>query len=238
MSVDIGWLDLVIGLVVLVSALYAVWRGFVSETLSIVSWAAGAFATLYFGPWFARFVRTLMGPEWLADVVGYGLIFIAVVIPLSFVSHRVSEAVRHSPISPLDRALGGAFGVARGLAIVGIAYILFSLITPVPDQPDWVKQAALMPVVQNSADVLLSLVPDQDMQIQPFNPGASRAGDPIAAKIEETSGNSSSSQAVSAASGPSAGSNAASQKNGESSYGAEDRQALDRLIEATGNSGK
>ena len=42
-----------------------------------------------------------------------------VFIPLSFMSHRFSESVKNSPIGPLDRALGIAFGVVRGLVIVG-----------------------------------------------------------------------------------------------------------------------
>ena len=53
-------------------------------------------------------------------------VFLVVFIPLSFVSHRFSETVKNSPIGPLDRALGIAFGVVRGLVIVG------SPISPLP----------------------------------------------------------------------------------------------------------
>src|SRR5690242_17211133 len=172
MNLAVDWLDTVIVLIVLVSAGYAIWRGFVSEVLGIAAWAAGAFATLYFGPWFARFVRTLMSPEWLADVVGYGFTFLAVVIPLSFMSHRFSEGVKRSPVSQLDRALGGAFGVVRGLAIAGLAYILFTYFVPIENHPRWLKQASLLPLVQGSAEVLLSLVPDQGIELHPYNPNA------------------------------------------------------------------
>ena len=242
MNFAIGWLDLMIVVVVLVSTAYAVWRGFVSETLSIIAWAAGAFAALYFGPWFSRFVSTLMSPAWLADVVGYGFIFLAVVIPLSFVSYRFAEDVKRSPVSGLDRALGGAFGVVRGLAVVGLAYILFSAITPISNHPRWIKEAALLPLVQSSAQVLLSLVPDQGINVGQFNPQPATPKDPIAAKIQETQPVTTSPNAektaVSPKVKPSTGSNAAVQKKGQKAYGATDRQALDRLIEATGKSGK
>ena len=63
MNFAADWLDIVIVLLVLVSMGYAIWRGFVSEVLSILAWAAGAFACLYFGPWFARLgVPTCLAP--------------------------------------------------------------------------------------------------------------------------------------------------------------------------------
>jgi len=39
----------------------------------------------------------------------------------------------------LDRALGAAFGVVRGLAVIGIAYLIFSAIIPIPSQPGWMS---------------------------------------------------------------------------------------------------
>ena len=58
-----------------------------------------------------------------------------VFIPLSFMSHRFSQTVKNSPLGPLDRGLGIAFGVVRGLAIVGLAYLAFTYFTPVRQQP-------------------------------------------------------------------------------------------------------
>src|SRR6185437_6874004 len=88
-------------------------------------------------------------------------IFLVVVIPLSFISYRFSESVKNSPISTLDRVCGFAFGVVRGLAIVGLAYIAFSYMISVRNQPEWIANAKLLPMIQGSSEVLLSLVPDQ-----------------------------------------------------------------------------
>lgn len=161
MSLEIHFLDVVVVLVIIASTAYATWRGFVSETLSIVAWAAAAFATLYFGPWVAYWLRGVINPAWLGELTGYGAVFLGVVIPLSFVSYRFSEGVKKSAISPLDRALGGAFGVIRGLAIIGIAYVIFTAIVPIPAQPEWVLGARLLPLIQGSAEVITSLIPDQ-----------------------------------------------------------------------------
>ena len=44
------WVDLLVVAIVGASAVFAVYRGFVAETLSIFAWAAAAFATLFFAP--------------------------------------------------------------------------------------------------------------------------------------------------------------------------------------------
>ena len=49
MNLSFNFVDLLIVLTILVSAGYAAWRGFLSETLSVFAWAAAAFAT----PWCA-----------------------------------------------------------------------------------------------------------------------------------------------------------------------------------------
>lgn len=160
-----SYVDLVVVLIVLVSMGYAIWRGFVSETLSVFAWAAAAFAALYFAPLIAPHARGLISPAWIGTVASYVVVFLVVLIPLSFISYRFAQNVHNSPVGALDRALGGIFGVVRGLAIVGIAYIVFSAFVPVPSQPSWMSEAGTLPVIQSSAEVILSLVPDQGVKI-------------------------------------------------------------------------
>ena len=76
--------------------------------------------------------------------------------------------MKHSAIGTLDRSLGFAFGVVRGLAIIGLAYIAFTTVIPVKSQPAMVADAKLLPVVQVSAQALLScLVPIRSGQAWP-----------------------------------------------------------------------
>jgi membrane protein required for colicin V production len=219
MSVAFQFIDVVVVLVIIASTVYATYRGLVSETLSIFAWIAAAFATLYFGPWLAHLMREMISPPWFGVAVGYGAVFLVVVIPLSFMSFRFSEGVKKSQVGPLDRALGGAFGVVRGLAIIGIAYLVFSMMVPIPSQPGWITRARLLPLIQESAEVVVSLVPDQHMgrwerphEERVIHEKAAQAGPPPAAKP-------------------------AAVKHPKKTYGARDRHALDRLIETTGSGG-
>ncbi len=221
MDLSFTFLDLLVVLIVLVSTGFAIYRGFVRETLSIFAWAAAAFATLYFGPVLAPMFRSRISPPLLGDLIAYAGIFLLVLIPLSFVSYRFSENVKHSPVGAVDRSLGLAFGVVRGLAIVGIAYLLFSILVPPKVQPGWVRQARLLPLVESSTEVLLSLVPERDTQfardLKPAHAPSRTAAAP------QPSG-------TGAATKPAA-------KHGRKGYSAQERQGLNRLIQATGNGG-
>ena len=222
-ALGITYIDPLVVIVVLVSAVYATWRGFVSETLSIFAWAAAAFATLFFGPRLAPIARGLFASPLLGVMVGYIAIFLVVLIPLSFLSFRFAESVKHSAVGTLDRSLGFAFGVVRGLAIIGLAYIAFTTVVAVRNQPDWITNAKLLPVIRVSAQALLSLVPDQHLDGVKAETAAAPAPKPEA----------------SAAPVPTPSPKpAAAKKHGKKAYGAKERSELDRLIETTGGNGK
>jgi membrane protein required for colicin V production len=217
-ALGITVVDPIVVAVLFVSAVYATYRGFVSETLSIFAWAAAAFATLFFGPKLAPVARGLFSTPFLGVMVGYAAIFLTVLIPLSFMSFRFAQSVKNSQVGTLDRSLGAVFGVVRGLAVIGLAYIAFSSVIPVRSQPDWIAGAKTLPLIQISSEALLSLVPDQrGTQTRSAAPG------------RET--------APSASVPTPAPKPAAAKKHGQKAYGAKERRELDRLIETTGGSG-
>jgi len=224
MSVAFQFVDVAVVAIIIVSAIYATYRGFVSESLSIFAWIVAALATLYFGPWVAYWLRGMISPAWLGEVVGYGAVFLVVVIPLSFMSYRFSEGVKKSQVSTLDGALGLAFGVLRGLAIVGIAYLVFSAFISIPDQPDWIAKVRLLPLIQGAADVVASVIPDQhvgnDLREHEKSPEKSVIRHETVRKAP-----------------PPVTKPAPKKKPHKKAYGAKDRHALDRLIETSGSNG-
>ena len=226
MSMSFSFVDVAVVLIIIVSTGYATYRGFVSETLSIFAWAAAAFAALWFGPWVVYLLRGVITPAWLGLLVGYAAVFLAVLIPLSFMSFRFSQGVKKSPVSALDGALGGAFGVVRGLAVIGIAYLIFSMIVPIPNQPGWITNARLLPLIRGSAQVVASLIPDQhmgerrDAVEQPREmPHAQPVVHHKPTKVTPVHATKS------------------VKKHAKKAYGAKDRHALDKLIEATDSNG-
>ena len=157
---NLTFVDILVGLVLAVSTFYAAWRGFLHETLAIFALVAAGFAAVYFGPWLFPWMHQHITTGWLAVTAAYAAVFLVVYIPLAFLSRRISKSVKSSALGPLDRILGVAFGVVRGLVTVGLVYIGFVHYVPAHDHPASFTHARTLPLMQKTAEVLRSLVPD------------------------------------------------------------------------------
>jgi len=120
-------------LIILVSAILAYSRGLVRELMSILGWIGAAILAFIFAPSAAPLVKEIpfgVG-EFLADscelsavaafagVFAIGLILAALFTPL------FAAVVQRSALGGIDQALGFLFGVARGVLLIAIAFIVY-----------------------------------------------------------------------------------------------------------------
>ena len=154
-------LDLILAGIMLISGMLALMRGFTREVLSLIAWGAAAVAA-YFAIHSAQlvgFASQYLQPEIVAKIAVGGGIFLIVLIIVSLISVKVSDVVVDSAAGAFDRTLGFFYGLARGLVLVVIAYIVYGWLIPADRQEDWVKNARSLPVIQSVGEVILSLVP-------------------------------------------------------------------------------
>jgi membrane protein required for colicin V production len=160
-------LDLILLVVMLISGLLAMVRGFMREILSIVSWGVAALAAVFalprLSPWAKQFFGTL-GDSAVSVIVG-GSVFLLTLLIVSILTVRISDMVLDSRIGALDRTLGFVFGLARGLIIVVVAFLFFAWLVPDRSQPDWVRSAKSKVVLQGTGQWLMSMLPDDPENI-------------------------------------------------------------------------
>jgi membrane protein required for colicin V production len=156
--------DLIVIAILLVSALLAFSRGFVRELLSVVVWMGAIFATLYGFSYVKPYTRQWISIDWLADAAGGVAIFIATLIALTLISNMLTSQVRDSALGAVDRSLGFLFGLFRGVIIVCLAYLLMAWILPKEEQPEWLRSAHTIPLVEEGAGLLLQLVPEDAVE--------------------------------------------------------------------------
>ncbi|HVC57024.1 MAG TPA: CvpA family protein [Stellaceae bacterium] len=156
-----NWLDLAVIAIIALSAIFAFARGVVRETLSIVAWVGAAAATLYGFNWAYAEVQPHVHDTMLAQVItGFGL-FVGSLIVLTILTGFVARLVHASGLTPIDRTLGFIFGLARGVFLVCLAYLLLDMMVPKPNErPDWIRQAKSGPYLQEGADMLKGLLPE------------------------------------------------------------------------------
>ncbi len=153
--------DVVIALVILISGLFAFFRGFVHELLAVISWIGAALATLYGFPYFQPHVRELITVPLIADMTAGVVIFLIVLIVLSILTRILSHRIRTSALGPLDRSVGLVFGFLRGAVLVCVAWLMFAWLLPREDHPEWVTEAKVRPLVERGSVLLVGLLPER-----------------------------------------------------------------------------
>lgn len=149
---------LVVG-IILLSGLFAFFRGFVREALAIGTWIGAAFAALYGFKYARPIARQFITVEMIADVTAAAVLFITALIVLSIISGPISRRVQASALSALDRSLGFLFGLARGAVIVCLALLVVNWAIPKDQRPDWITNARTLPAIETGAQWLLNLLP-------------------------------------------------------------------------------
>ena len=152
--------DVAVLAVVALSALLALVRGAARETLSLLAWV-GAAAIAWFGfPYAQDLARRTIETEWIAGVVSFVVVFVLPLIALKVIAATLADHVPGGGFATADRIAGVAFGIARGALLVCIGYLgLTALIAPA-NHPPWIQEAALLPYVQDGAEGLRNLIPE------------------------------------------------------------------------------
>lgn len=147
-----NWADYVILGVLVVSTLIGLWRGFVSEVLSLVIWIGGFWVAWMYGPQVAAyFDHSIRTPE-LRLLAGYGVCLVGVLVVGALVKAIVNRLLIGTGLSGLDRAIGLVFGLGRGILLVALMVFLLGL-TAVTREPWW-RESALLPQFQGVAVAL------------------------------------------------------------------------------------
>jgi membrane protein required for colicin V production len=153
-------LDILLLVVMLISGLLAMIRGFMREILSIGAWIVAALVTLYGYSRALPIARGYFSSNVVAAAATAGTIFLLTLLIVSVITVRISDMILDSRVGALDRTLGFLFGLGRGLIIVVIAFLFFAWLVPDRSQPEWVRDAKSKVVLQSTGQWLISMLPD------------------------------------------------------------------------------
>lgn len=142
--------------VTLLSAAVGFYRGFIRETLSLISWILAFWAAFSFAERFSvYFVSYIESPQ-LRVVAAFAALFVVTLLLLSVISYLLYRLLLVGGIAGTDRILGGLFGIVRAVVLVSVILLLARL-TAYP-QETWWQQSLLIrqlnPVVAFFYDLL------------------------------------------------------------------------------------
>lgn len=122
--------------VLLVSMAVGVWRGLVFEVISVVAWLAAFVLAQWFAPAVGQWLPISSTNEALRYGLGFLLVFVGTVFAGGLVAFVVKKLLAAVGLSPVDRLLGAAFGLVRGVVIL-LALTLVVGMTPFQSAPWW-----------------------------------------------------------------------------------------------------
>jgi membrane protein required for colicin V production len=135
------WVDLVVLAVLAISALLAFMRGLVREVLGLGAWVGAVVAAVWALPTARpRFQQWFGASPWI-EPLAFGAVLLVTLVVLLLISRWIGALVRASPLGGVDRSLGLVFGLARGAALVILAYIATGMVIPLERWPEPVLDA-------------------------------------------------------------------------------------------------
>ncbi|AWF80607.1 colicin V production CvpA [Microbulbifer sp. A4B17] len=139
-----NWADWIILAIVGISTLIGLSRGFIKETLSLLTWIAAFIVAMMFRDQLAPMLSNLVDTPSLQMIAAFAILFIGTLLAGAGLNMVLSAFVEATGLSGTDRVLGMAFGLVRGAIVVMALLILAPALVPV-EQDSWWNQSVLIP---------------------------------------------------------------------------------------------
>ncbi|NBX03251.1 MAG: CvpA family protein [Alphaproteobacteria bacterium] len=161
--------DMVVCGIMFLSCLFAFFRGFVREVLSLGAWIGAGAITLYYFPT----VSQKLEPQFKNPIAAGGLaaigLYVLSLIGFSILNRIIMKFVKSgSDVGMLDNLLGLMFGALRGAFIISLGYLLLVFAIGENTRPEWMRGAFTLPYVIKGANILSQSAPEYMHDITSF----------------------------------------------------------------------
>jgi membrane protein required for colicin V production len=156
-----SWLDLVLGLILLVSIVTSFRKGLSREVIGLVS----VVLALLLGTWLygltGGYLLRYFGSRSAANFAGFAVVFCGVLLAGGLVSLIVGKFLKVTGLSFFDHILGAGFGILRGL-LVCVALVMGIMAFTSEDRPPAaVVNSRLSPYMVDAARAVSAVAPHE-----------------------------------------------------------------------------
>jgi membrane protein required for colicin V production len=138
-------------------------RGFVHEMLSLFAWVVAIAMVKLFHTQLSEGLSTTVGTDAGAAVLAFALLFVPSFILVKLLARSIGGRTRKSLLGPVDRVLGGGFGMLKGLLGATMFFLFANLATdlvygPQADRPEWMTSSRTYPLLNASGRAIVDWV--------------------------------------------------------------------------------
>ncbi len=152
-------LDLIILVVVGLSSLLSLYRGFFSEFFSLATWAIALWLPFNYTEQFMAFLPSTVESPSARWFISAGTLFIGAMVIGGILSFMIRKILGATGLGLADRILGVLIGVVRGVLLVAIVALLATSNPSIPQEKWWNESKILPPVLKVSKMIQNRLPP-------------------------------------------------------------------------------
>ncbi|HHC71825.1 MAG TPA: CvpA family protein [Thiotrichales bacterium] len=153
-----NWLDLTLLIIITLSALISLMRGFIQEAISLGSWILAFWVALSYSENLDGMLASWIDSPTGRIAVAFVALFAVTLLVGGILNYLVGGLIQKSGLSGTDRLLGMVFGAARGVLLVAVLVLMAGL-TTLP-QESWWKESSLVVHFEEIAHSLQEFLPD------------------------------------------------------------------------------
>jgi membrane protein required for colicin V production len=153
------WVDYLIIIIIFISMIISLLRGFVKEALSLAGWIIAVLIGFVYMNQLALLIQPKLSslPPSILNLLAFSILLILSLIVAGLLNNLIAKLVEKTGLTGTDRAIGMLFGIARGMVLVGVLVLLAGF-TMVPQDPWW-KQSVFLVHFQQLAVMLSDFLP-------------------------------------------------------------------------------
>ena len=141
--------DLIIIILIFISAFFAFIRGFSLEILSLSGWIFSIGISYLYGDLASNKINQILDNFLISTVTSYVFSFILLLIIFSYLTKNISSLIKTSFAGLLDRSLGFFYGLLRGYLVICFSYFCFDYFYSGP-KPIFFESSKLIPIMKIS----------------------------------------------------------------------------------------
>lgn len=165
-------LDIFVILLLGGGALIGLVRGFVQEVLSLLAWVVGIVMLKLFHAQLSMGLTGDGGVDATSAVLSFAILFVPAFVLVKLLARSIGGRTRKSMLGPVDRVLGGGFGMLKGLLGATLFFLFANLATdliygPEADRPEWMISSRTYPLLNASGRAIVDWVEARRSASQP-----------------------------------------------------------------------
>ena len=156
-------LDIFVLLLIGGGALIGFLRGFTHEVLSLAAWIAAIVVLKAFHAPVQAALMHVVGTQTGAAALAFALLFLPAFFAVRIGARHAGGKAKRSVLGPIDRLLGGGFGMLKGLLAATLFFLFVNLATDMvwgaqAKRPEWLRASRTFPLLNASGRAIVDWV--------------------------------------------------------------------------------